>query len=373
MGGSSAPNVMTPNKAQGQFTNFNDARNSKQVQDLLAGVGSGKISIQDALSQANSLGNRAGDPNALVPQMQAGALSNAAHDQLPNLPGLGEVTHGLENQLANNNMTDPTKNGQDMPYSSAALDALSTDPIAGSELAKYFVSKDPTLKGLFGDGGLQSQAESQYTGATKDLASDREALLGRDQSYGLTSQDLAAYGQTSDNIARMFGAQQNSLSQAMADRGLGAAPSGIAAQGFSNLMGNQNEQLAQAQMQIAQNRVNSAMQLAQSRANLDLNRQGQAGQLATNLGGLGQTAISNQFGRQLAGSENNYNQRAGAAGMALQNNVANQNQSNIQWAQDQSSGFNPVSFLGNVGSSFAGGAAGTAGSNLVGGKKVSIV
>lgn len=218
---------------------------------------------------------------------------------------------------------------------SGGTDRLATDPLTGSVMASDQVRSNPLTSGIFGQGGVQDQAQSQYGKLGDYLDQDRNALMGRDQSYGLTNQDLAAYGQASGNIGRMFANQEQSLAQSLADRGLAAAPSGVAGQAFSGLMGNKLEQLAGLQQQISQNRINTAQQLAQARNQADLQRQSQTGSLIQGLGNLGQQAVNDQFGRQLAGSENNYNQTAGAAGLNLQNQGLQQNIANSQFAQQQ--------------------------------------
>ncbi len=100
----------------------------------------------------------------------------------------------------------------------------------------------PGNEALFGDKGLASQ-----------LAQEQNNLAT--QGYGLTQGDQEAYGQTSGNIARLFGQQDQQAAQSLARRGLASAGSGAAGAAFSGLAGNKNEMLAKAQTDIAQKRM----------------------------------------------------------------------------------------------------------------------
>jgi hypothetical protein len=248
--------------------------------------------------------------------------------------------------------------------------AIQNNPQMQQAIASQQVMGSAPMQGLYGAGGLQSQAENNYSGASNNLASDRQALMGNDQSYGLTSQDLAAYGQASDQASRMFAGQGQQLSQQLANQGLGAANSGSAAQGFSNIYGNQMEQLQGLQNQISQNRINTAMNLAQARTSADLNEQNQSGALAGNLGAMGQSAINSQQNLNQQGI-NGANQQMDANAGQLQNQANSlQNQANTQFDQQQASGLNFNTLLGgglgaatgSAGSAVGGAAAGAAGS-----------
>lgn len=153
------------------------------------------------------------------------------------------------------------------------LVAVINNPIAASKLASEQVMNDPLSKGFFGEGGSQDRAFAEE----KDLAS---------RGFSLQPEDYEAYGQASGDITRMFGQQEQSLAQALADRGLAAGSSGIAQQQFSGLQGNKAEQLGKMQMDIAQRRMQTNMQRLNDTRNY-----------LTNLGGLGQQALQNQFGR----------------------------------------------------------------------------
>lgn len=300
-------------------------------------------------------------------------------------------------QMNLNDAMAAIQNLGDSNLSNAAMAALSTDPVAGQKLASFMVQNDPLTKGLFGAGGIQDQAQSQYGQlynqyqqafgnalADRDQANslnglldqDRNALMGRDPSYGLQDSDLQAYAQAAGNITRQFGAQANNLSQMLGQRGLADASNGVASQNFSNLYGNQAEQLAGLQQQISQNRIQSALQLAQARTSADLQRQQQAiSQYGTsaglantannavgqnqgfiqNLGVLGQNAKTNAFNQALQGSETQYNTLAGAAGLQMQNTQLGQQQQMIDWSKNPNNPQNQGPGIGNyLGAGIAG-------------------
>lgn len=104
------------------------------------------------------------------------------------------------------------------------------------------VQEGAMTKGLFGEGGLQSQLGTEGS----DLAS---------RGYSLTQGDREAYGQTAGDVSRMFGQQDQAATAQLARRGLGAGASGAAGAQFSGIQGNKNEMLAQAQTSIAQKRM----------------------------------------------------------------------------------------------------------------------
>lgn len=119
--------------------------------------------------------------------------------------------------------------------------------------AEKGVQEGALTKGLFGEGGLQSQLGAEG----KDLAS---------RGFQLTQDDREAYGQVSGDVARMFGQQEQDATRALARRGLASASSGAAGATFSGLAGNKNEMLAKSQMQIAQNRMdNTQKRLTENR------------------------------------------------------------------------------------------------------------
>jgi hypothetical protein len=100
--------------------------------------------------------------------------------------------------------------------------------------------------------------------------------------YQLTPEDKTAYGQASGNIARQFGQSEKGLAHALASHGL--SNSGAAGAGFTGMMGNKNEQLANLQTQIADQRMKTNMA-----------RLGQMQNFMTSLGQQAQGAIGQQF------------------------------------------------------------------------------
>lgn len=160
----------------------------------------------------------------------------------------------------------------------AAQTKLATDAITGSRFATEQVQNNPILSKLFGKGGAMERADTEE----QDLAK---------RGYNLQPEDYEAYGQASGNIARMFGTQEQSLAQSLANRGLAAAPSGAAGVEYTGLAGNKMEQLANQQRQIADQR----MQMNLQRLNATRN-------YLSGLGNQAENAINQQYNRQLAGA-----------------------------------------------------------------------
>ena len=154
------------------------------------------------------------------------------------------------------------------------------DPIAGMNTATKYVQDNALTKGVFGEGGLQSQLGDEG----RDLAGN---------GFQLQQRDREAYGQASGDISRLFGQQEQDASQALARRGLGSSSSGAAGAAFSGLAGNKNEMLAQAQTSIAQKRM------ADTQNRLVQNRNLQA-----SLASQGNAMAGDQFGRQVQGRSN---------------------------------------------------------------------
>lgn len=218
--------------------------------------------------------------------------------------------------------------------------ALSTGATTGSKFATDQVQNNGILGGLFGQGGQLDQAEGKLT----DL---------NNQGFELKPEDQTLYGQTSGNIARMFGAQGNQASQDLANRGLASAPSGAAGAMFSGLAGNQNEMLANAQQQIMQQRFQNTQNQIQQQQNF-----------VSQMGQQGANAINQQYGRQLSGAQN---QKSGLESAANTQNQANSqaNQANLgaaQFAQDNK----PQNFMDMV---YGGAASATGAAGKTGGQK----
>lgn len=291
----------------------------------------------------------------------------------------GNVTSQLQNEYANNfreqekQWTADTRGNYDQ-----FVNLLTTSPLAAQRYATDELKNNTLTSGLFGDktdakpqGGMQHQAEDLYSSSVGNVKSDTDQYqqlldeIKSGEAYKLNEGDHTAYGQLSGNIARMFGSQEQSLAQSLADRGLGAAPSGAAGVGFSGLQGNKMEQLANAQRGVLQDRVkqaNDAFQLRNSalgnKGQLDLGTLNSASSTAGQLGALGQSAISNLFNRNMEGRNAGEREIANAADRQLQNQQAVQNQINTQFNQEQAT--KGPSLL-DVGLGLAGTVAGAAG------------
>ena len=217
---------------------------------------------------------------------------------------------------------------------------IAQNPFTGNALANQQVSNSQVLGGLYGQGGQLQQAEQQATNL-------------QNTGFQLQPQDYQAYGQASDNIARQFGQNQNSLSAALASRGLGGGGGGVVGSQFAGLQGNQNEQLAQAQFGIAQARY------AQNQQMLD-----QARSYAAQLGGQAQNAINQTQSQNLAGvgqQQNDLTQQQNAAA-----NIANaQTNAQAQAAQANRLGTSGGLF-GNLMSGIGSGITGAASGALMG-------
>ncbi len=357
MGGSNAKEAMNINPAMGTIQGINSARNSSVMRDLMAKYGSGELSFADALNQAGGL--KAADPYAAQPAELDAKIANAM-PMNPLLIGQVNEAENARAQLAQ----IPKFDSSSVDMRSVLGDMIATDPVLGSRFAAQEVISNPLTSGLFGKGGIQEQVQGRAGQLAQNIQDSRQALMGRDQSYGLQDSDLQAYAQAASNTARNYGAMEQSLAQSLANRGLASADSGVALGQFAGMQGNKMEQLANAQLNIAQNRINTAKDLATTRMNADLQAQGQNNGMITSLGTLGQQALGAQFGRQMQGSEHSYNQNAGVAGLSQEERAQQQSIYDNQWAQQQASSFNPLGALANVASAGVGALAGGFGTNL---------
>lgn len=246
------------------------------------------------------------------PQISA-QNGNQSQDILNNANGiysLGDTAKGFQDYTNGKSLNDTLSDygnswaGADGSRMNEFQNALATNPLTGSKMATDQVQNNAILGGLFGQSGQLNKAESKLD----DL---------NNQGFELKPEDMTQYGQTSGNIARMFGQQGNQVSQDLASRGLASAPSGAAGAMFSGLAGNQNEMLAQAQQQIMQQRFANTQNQIQAQQNFI----GQLGQQGAN-------AINQQYGRQLSGAQNQTQGLSQAAGLQTGAN-AQANQSNL--------------------------------------------
>lgn len=399
MGGQADPVPKAPqapsNLAVSNLSSYTNAQANPYLQNIMSQYSSGGMSLQQALQALNGSqgggSSRAVGPNTNTTtsalNKQYTDLENQMNALLPQLESSGQLMGGgpLADQYTNllqqqgqlkqqieasgGSTSGNLLNGQVTSAGNMALpgslntegmlDEFLTNPLTGSQAASEFVRNDPLTSGLFGQGGIQDQAQARYGTLNNDFDADRQSLMGSDQSYGLQPQDLQAYNQAASNITRQFGQANNNLSQAMANAGLSSGSSGAAPAAFSGLLGSQNEQLANAQLQIALNRINTAQSLAQARTNADLGAIGSNNSLIQGLGSLGQEAIQNQYGRQLSGAQNDYNTLAGTAGMQLNDLGLLQNINNSTYGlQTNASGPGIGGILGGIGTAAAGGLAG---------------
>jgi hypothetical protein len=374
MGGSQAKEATAANPAMGTVQSNNFARNSSQLQQLMQQYQAGGLSFADAVKQAN--GMQASDPYAAqradlqkrIDETSA-KVQREQMGQIGGPVGFGSGQDSIAGNSAVQSLKDelaalPTFDAGQTNMGTVLSDMIATDPITGSRFAADEVRSNPLTSGLFRQGGIQDQAQARFGLLGQNIQDSREALMGRGEAYGLQDSDLKAYGQAAANTARNFGGMEQSLSQSLANRGLGTADSGAALGQFAGMQGNKMEQLANAQLGIAQSRINTAKDLATTRMSADLQAQGQNNGLIQGLGTLGQQALSNQFGRQMAGSENAYNQNAGAAGLAMEARSQQQGIYDNQWAQQQASSFNPLSAISNLAGTAAGAAAGGFGTSV---------
>lgn len=251
----------------------------------------------------------------------------------------GNGKTNLQEALSNIRRDDPS-----------AINELFTSPLSGGKAAAEQVQNNPLFASMFGKGGIQDQRIAEES----NLAS---------RGYSLKPEDYEAYGQASDNIARLFGNQENNISQMLASRGLAAGPSGAAGVAYSGLMGNKNEQLAQAQRQIANDRMKmNADRLASVRSSVNQGNQ------------LAQSAWDSQKQSNMAGSDDYQKRLMAAYGVTQDFN----NQNAEQFKQDQATKFSPGALIGGVlGTAVSGGLGNLAGglgtgiaSNITGVKPV---
>jgi len=207
------------------------------------------------------------------------------------------------------------------------------DPTTATKYAVEKLQKDDPFfnKGVESYNRAADQESKYYANAD----ADREALSGKGDYWKLTDDDFQAYGQAKDDLARMFGGQEASLAQALADRGLGAAPSGAAMQAFSGLQGNKYEQLANAQRKIVADRVNTAKEMLTQRANLNSQLLGQTQTHMRGMGQLGQDAIANQYNRQLGAQNQAHGQQMDIIGADQRQQQMAQDAANSAFEQQQ--------------------------------------
>lgn len=199
------------------------------------------------------------------------------------LKGLGGVLSGYGDGSMSygDAMAGLGKQGYTPDEMRQATNQMATNPFTGSKMATQQVQDNAILGQMFGQGGQLSKATQQA-----------DELNNR--GFSLKPEDYEAYGQGSGNIARMFGGREQGIASSLANRGFGGANSGMAGAQFSGLQGNKDEQLANLQTGISQQR----MQMNQQRLN-------DVRSYATNLSQQAAGNIQNQYARNMSGVENN--------------------------------------------------------------------
>lgn len=224
--------------------------------------------------------------------------------------GFGKPGESAQNSFANSaayhNATGEADRQANNAGLQGALDKV-RNPDSSTAYATDQVQSNPLFAGMFGQQG--------YAGK---LMNEQDNLSNT--GYSLTPQDHEAYGQASDNAARMFGQQGNQVASQLASHGLAAGGSGGAAVAYSGLAGNQNEQLAQAQRSIANDRMSMNLQRLNSVRGAITNTQQQA-----------QNALNSQESQNQRGVDNYNNTQ----NMALGAEEGAQNQFNNQFTQQQ--------------------------------------
>lgn len=204
-----------------------------------------------------------------------------------------------------------------------------TDAISGRNAAGEALRSDPMGANLYGEEGLANQ-----------LSSEGRRLAG--EGGQLQAEDFDAYGQASDNIARLAGQRESDIANSLASRGMGQSGSGAAGAAFSGAAGNKFEQLQQAQFQIADQRKQRQIQQLQE------NRRMQA-----QLGSQYEQGLGNQFNRAVNARQMGQDQRTTQQQADMTNRNSQQAQLNEAFAQQQAT--KRKGFFQNVGDAVTGG------------------
>lgn len=304
--GKTAGNAISNNVGARGLKGYAEAQSDPAVRKILSQYSGGGMSLNDAVkaaqgafkadtsgidAQINALkqartqaeaGDHSGAGNILAGAglggLAAGGLGGIAGglfgaSRNGTSEGFGQVEERIKAlEAQKQQMQDREQFGTD-----AGVHRLFTDPTTGSQAATEQVRGNDILKGTFGEGGLQDRLLAEE----KDLGA---------RGYQLKPEDYEAYGQASDETARMFGQEESGLASALASRGLAAGASGAAGVGYSGLMGNKSERLASAQRKIA----NDRMAMNQQRLTEVRNQALQTSQ-------QGAQAIEQQYGRNQQG------------------------------------------------------------------------
>ncbi len=248
----------------------------------------------------------------------SGLIGGAFANQKEGATDAGNAYSGTYGALGGNNMATSL-------MQNAIHDQTTVDP-SGDNSAS--IMNNPLMSGTYGKGGIQDQTVAQESQQAN-------------QPWALTDEDKSAYGQESGNIARQFGQSDQSMSQALSDRGL--SNSGVAGAAFSGAQGNKNEQLAGLQHQIADARMKTNLQ-----------RLGQTQQFLGQLNSQANQDMNSQSSREIDRANQRNSVITGRANMmnGLQGRMQDQNNEALSQQQQTAHG----STLGNMAGGFAQGA-----------------
>jgi hypothetical protein len=294
---------------------------------------------------------KADTQNAALQQMQQNQVE-------ANTPGMSQ----LSQQIASGQVSG--LQGLQQTDSINQQNDLATNAITGSQVAQGLLNQNQPYQNTMAQGQQQIGQANHLFGQAGDVYQNALGQVGNaegrldnleNQGFNLTPGDNTLYGQESGNIARQFGQQGNQAASDLAMRGLSS--SGAAGATFSGLAGSQNEMLANAQQQIAQQRFQNTMGQISQQQNFINSMMGQGNQATSegnaanqsaaninqNLGNYAGQQLQNQYGRQLAGAQAYNNNLAQTAGQTASSNNSN-NQANLA-----ASGFNAANTPANFG------------------------
>lgn len=368
--GKQAPNQISSNVGARGLKNYAEAQSDPAIRKILNQFSQGRMNLNEAVMGAQ--GAFKADTGAIDQKIAAIKAARSAaeagdHSGAGNIlagvglgglmggsgmGGLGAIAGGLfggsrngtsdifnqfESQIQELEGQKQAMQDRERYGTDAGIHQIFQDPTTGSLAATSQIRDNPLLKGHFGEGGLDERLLNEE----KDLAA---------RGYKLQPEDFEAYGQASDETARLFGQEESGLSNALASRGLAAGASGAAGVGYSGLQGNKLERLAASQRKIADDR----MSMNRQRLN-DVRAQ------ALQSGAQAENAIQEQFGRNMTGIGNYKNNLQNA----LTVGQMEQGQSNAGFAQQQATqGPGIGGILGGLAGAGLGAAAGGIGTGV---------
>jgi hypothetical protein len=308
--GYSAQNVTNQSNKNLDMLN-RKASASGDMAKILADYSSGKLSLQDAIGSAKGNGQSKRDQIS----QQADSELQAALSQVAGNGPAQQMQRKMITDAFNQKKATALAGVNDSDFDGEAqgnlMDLITTNPMAAQRYMTDQLRTNDLTKGMFGQGGSMERAQAEE----QDLQS---------RGFQLQPEDHEAYGQVSGDIARQFGQQEQNLAQALADRGLASSANGAAGAGFSGLQGNKMEQLAKAQMQIADKRMQN------TQARLQASRQHMA-----QLGGLQQNAVNSMYNQNMQGRQENFNELSKGAAQQDQHTGMQQDQLNTAFQQNE--------------------------------------